>query len=198
MTFSINDANLQVIINRVENNEIYFDVYKNGKLIEVTDGGLCSLRYNSTKMKDVYYYIDKITYLGNNEFKLDQKVETKTYDDYMLEWRPFIDCGFIGITGGPDYSYAFDENDMSMLGDNSTIHYIYHGNDYKKVADNTKVCSVGKDGIYLFVVPNWHDPNDYKDYSHMYLKYINKETGEISPLVKGTAEGKFGDLATCR
>lgn len=218
ITLSVNDDNLQVIINRIENNEIYFEVYKNRKIMEATGSSICSLRYDSVKMKDAYYYIDKITYLGNNEFKLDQKVETKMYDDYMLEWMPFIDCSPATMKGN-QYGYRVQNIDNYYVGIENDVLKLVDGNGklitelatlennldynvamrpgprYMKVEDNTKICSVSKDGIYVFM-GNSYDMDT--DYSHMHVIYYDINTGEKSELIQADAEGHFGDLATCR
>ena len=221
IVLSVNDNNLEVMIDHIDGNTIYLDVYKNPMLIELTHGAMCSLRYNAEKMKDVYYYIDKITYIGDDNFNVEQKIETKMYDEYILEISPFIECYPYTLKSykygykvqGIDNYYADIENGVLKLVDGNGnliselvklenisdfILEMLPGARYMKVEDNTKICSVSKDGIYVFMGSNRSLGDRHKDYSHMHVIYYDINTGEKSELIKADAEGHFGDLATCR
>ena len=220
MKFSVTEKNNYPInIEKVEGNSIYFDVYKN--VYVITGGSICRQRYNSELMKDVLYYVDKITYLGNGEFSIDNKVDEMIFEDYMLEKYPFVEC-YTYTRVSSEYGYKVDgidnyyvniENDILKLVDgNGTLinelvtlqnssDYILEmapGARYMKVEDNTKICSVNRDGIYVFMGSNRSLGDMHKDYSHMYVIYYNINTGEKSELINADVDGHFGELATCR
>lgn len=63
-----------------ESNSIYFTI-NNSDIAFNSECAICD-RLSKGEQNEIAVYVDRITYLGNGEFKLDKAVETMTYDEY--------------------------------------------------------------------------------------------------------------------